>query len=69
MAEKELETKSAMKKISAEDVLNYAVDVLSQRKSALVKAFETTTNPLDRLSFKDKIEELDIIISYLKMPN
>ena len=54
------------KKISAEEILNYAIDALTQRKSALQHAFETTTNPLDRLSFRDKIEELDVIIPYLK---
>lgn len=57
--------KAEVKKISAEEVLAQLRMALEQRKTALSRANDITTNPLDRLSIKDKIEEIDSILTFL----
>ena len=48
-----------------EAVLREAVNALVQRRTALANVFATTTNPLDRLSYKDRMDEIDNCLRYL----
>ena len=53
-------------KITLENYVAYGVSALKERKAYFVNALQTTTNPLDKLSYKDKIEELDVCIKYFQ---
>lgn len=60
------ETEKQAVGVKMEDKVEYVLKALTQRKEALLDAYKTTTNPLDRLSFRDKIEEMDLAIEHLK---
>lgn len=47
-----------------EEYVAYGLDALKQRRAALVNDANTATNPLDRLSLIDKINELDTCAKY-----
>ena len=55
------------KKVSAEELLSYLKDALTQRKAYMADVYAKTTNPLDRLSFKDRMEEIDVVLKYLEV--
>ena len=61
----ETESKGAVKP-SAEEILTQLVKALSQRKDYMNDAYSKATNPLDRLSLKDRMDEIDVVLGYLQ---
>ena len=55
------------KKISAEELLNYLFKALTERKAYMNDAYSKATNPLDRLSLRDKMDEIDVVLNYLQV--
>lgn len=55
------------KKISSEELLNYLFKALTERKSYMNDAYNKAINPLDRLSLRDKMDEIDIVLNYLQV--
>lgn len=66
MAEVKANETEGLKKTSVQDKIEYVKDAFKQRKEALLEAYKNTNNPLDRLSYRDKMEEMDLIISHLE---
>ena len=49
-----------------EDYIAYGLKALQDRRAYLVDAQQKTTNPLEKLSLSDRINELDICVNYFK---
>ena len=58
------ETVAKTKKPTLQEYVAYGISALQQRKNYLVNIMNSTTNPLEKLACKDKIEEIDISIKY-----
>lgn len=51
---------------SLEEYIQAGLSALNERKSALIDSLNRTTNPLDRLSLGDRVNEINICISYFE---
>lgn len=49
-----------------EDYIAYGLKALQDRRAFLIDAQQKTTNPLEKLSLSDRINELDICVGYFK---
>lgn len=55
-----------MEEMSLEKYIDHGIDALLQRKSYIINLMQSTTNPLEKLSCKDRIEEIDNALSYFR---
>ena len=51
---------------SLEDYIAYGVKAMQERRSALNDTLIKTTNPLEKLAMQDRINEIDMCISYFR---
>ena len=55
-----------MPEITIEQYLEHGLDALKQRKSYLIHTMQTTTNPVEKLSCIDRIEEIENAVTYFR---